>query len=108
MKERTFKTKNNFKKHNERKTLCKPPTHFCSLCRKGYSSRRTLHGHKRKCSQRPGVSLAIDQKVEVLTKKLKTFLNQLDGDFESKLQGLEELLEDNKVVICDVVIKSES
>ena len=99
-----FPTGTQFKKHNQRKTTCKPPSHFCSLCRKGFSSKRTLRVHKDKCMQKPGTSTEIDERIKTLKKKLDDFFAQLPGNFVNTLNKLELLLYDEEPhnTVCEI------
>ena len=41
------------RRHERRKTPCKPPTHWCPSCGKGYASRKSLWNHQRRSRTRP-------------------------------------------------------
>ena len=106
--DKDFSSNSALQRHYRKKRPCKPLSHFCSICKKGSVSRRSLLIHKRKCAKREDASLVIDEQVKVLKKKLNAFLSQLNGDFESKLQELEKVLNDNELLNCDVEAKSET
>ena len=92
--DRLFKTKTKLKTHKSRKTPCKHPTHFCSMCKRGMSSYRTLWAHKRVCKKRPGVSIETEEKIQRLRTKINIFLNQLTDNFTDKLDELDKLFID--------------
>ena len=106
--EKAYSSNRALQRHYRKKRPCKPLSHFCSICKKGSVSRRSLLIHKRKCAKREDASLVIDEQVKLLKKKLNAFLSQLNGDFESKLQELEKVLNDDKLPNCDVVVKTEA
>ena len=86
-----LKTKKTFKRHSERKSSCKVPTYFCSMCKRGMSSYRTLWEHKKKCKKQPESSVETEEKIKLLRKKVNLFLNRLNGDFSDKLEELDRL-----------------
>ena len=89
--QRSFKTRTKLKYHKKRKTVCRLPTHYCSMCREGLTSKRTLLAHKRLCKKRPEVNIAMEKQVQLLKVKINDFLERLDGDFQHKLNGLEAI-----------------
>ena len=87
---KTFRTRTEFKSHNERKIPCRPATHFCSMCRKGLASRRSLRLHKKRCRNSEGSS-EIEAKIQGLRKIVNEFFEHLSGDFTHKLHELEKI-----------------
>ena len=104
----------NLKRHKEIcKSKCGEVKNLCSahsyrICKKKGSSCAILQKHQKRCLRRAGVSLLMEERVNMLEKKLNTLLNKLYGDFKSKSDTLKKLLDDREVVNSDVVIESES
>ena len=88
--QRLFKTRTKLKYHKKRKTVCKMATHYCSMCREGLTSKRTLLAHKRLCRKR-STNIAIEIQVQMLRMQVNEFLDRLDGDFQQKLNELQAM-----------------
>ena len=89
--DKTFTTGSKFKSHNERKIPCRPSTHFCSMCRKGFASRRSVRLHKKRCRNNTEASIEIEAKIQRLRKVVNEFFEHLSGDFAHNLNELEKL-----------------
>ena len=49
--------------HKTRRTPCRPPTHHCERCNKGFASNKTLWKHKQICQgQSHNVNYPVGQK----------------------------------------------
>ena len=46
---RRFKTLSRLRRHENRETPCRPPTHYCSRCGKGFVSGHSLWNHRQRC-----------------------------------------------------------
>ena len=65
--------------HKTRLTACRPPTHHCKRCNKGFASYQTHWKHKQKChGQSHNVNYPVGQKrsADIPTKSLE----RLNGD----------------------------
>ena len=47
-----FKTILRLRQHENRKTPCRPPTHHCSKCAKGFAGYHSLWQHKQRCEEK--------------------------------------------------------
>ena len=107
---KVFRTRYRLKKHSQRKNPCRKPTHFCSMCYKGTSSRRSLYQHKKRCEKKIGDSTN-EERLQSLKKIVCHFFEHLSEDFKAKLQDLEsvfeEELKDNEHMCCEHIVNSD-
>ena len=82
-------TASGFGSHLKRKTPCKVPTYYCT-CGKGFLCRRSMIKHHQKCS---GQKKTVER-IRILRDRLNYYLSRLPGNFVSKLDLLEQLLND--------------
>ena len=47
-----FQSVSKFEEHRRRLNPCRPATHFCDLCEKGFASTKSLWNHKQLCRKR--------------------------------------------------------
>ena len=92
---RNFESKSRLVQHTSRARPCRPPTHFCVMCKKGLASYRTLWEHKKYCINRPGCAVENEERVRSMKKKLLEFFRMCHkDDFLDKLNALEALFPD--------------
>ena len=96
--DKTFSSGSKFKAHNSRKVPCRPTTHFCSMCKKGLVSRRSLCAHKKRCRENSEGSIDTEVRIQNLKKKVDDFFEHLSGDFIIKLSEMEKMSESGNVV----------
>ena len=69
-----FKTILQLRQHEKRKTPCRPPTHHCSKCAKGFASYHSMWQHKQRCEKKP-----VDQP----SQDLQGFIGQKQSSMDS-------------------------
>ena len=104
--DKTFSSGSKFKAHNSRKVPCRPTTHFCSMCRKGLVSRRSLCAHKKRCRENSEGSIDTEVRIQNLKKKVDDFFEHLSGDFIIKLNEMEKIFDDKLRSNTEVVSES--
>ena len=104
--DKTFSSGSKFKAHNSRKVPCRPTTHFCSMCRKGLVSRRSLCAHKKRCRENSEGSIDTEVRIQNLKKKVDDFFEHLSGDFIIKLSEMEKIFDDKLRSNTEVVSES--
>ena len=104
--DKTFSSGSKFKAHNSGKVPCRPTTHFCSMCRKGLVSRRSLCAHKKRCRENSEGSIDTEVRIQNLKKKVDDFFEHLSGDFIIKLSEMEKIFDDKLRSNTEVVSES--
>ena len=104
--DKTFSSGSKFKAHNSRKVPCRPTTHFCSMCKKGLVSRRSLCAHKKRCRENSEGSIDTEVRIQNLKKKVDDFFEHLSGDFIIKLNEMEKIFDDKLRSNTEVVSES--
>ena len=85
--ERNFTCKRGWRHHtNERKTVCRKPTHYCDDCNKGFASYQSVWNHKQRCEKAKCV-------------RHDTEFSRLDGAIrKKKAAGKQKRIDINKLV----------
>ena len=70
--ERSFTCRRDLKHHtDERKTVCRKPTHYCDRCGKGLASYQSLWNHKQRCGKAKCEKCGADfSRLDVLTRHM--------------------------------------